>query len=160
VIEAICILVLIGSANTAPLLLKRMLRERAAWPLDGGLAFFDGEPIFGRSKTVRGVLIGVIAPALLAPLLGHPATHGVAIGVGAMAGDLLSSFVKRRLKRPPSSQAPGLDQIPEVLLPLLVARNWFELSLLEVGAVLVAFVVLQMLLSKLFYRLRLREEPY
>jgi hypothetical protein len=29
-----------------------------------------------------------------------------------------------------------------------------------VGAVLVAFVVLQMLLSKLFYCLRLREEPY
>ena len=31
----------------------------------------------------------------------------------AMVGDLLSSFVKRRLKFQPSSRATGLDQIPE-----------------------------------------------
>ena len=64
--------------------------------------------------------------------LGHAAWHGVVIGATAMAGDLLSSFCKRRLKLAPSSQALGLDQIPEVLLPAVVSRTWFDLSLLDV----------------------------
>lgn len=159
-LNALYALVLVGAANTAPLLLKKLLGERFAWPLDGGLRFFDGEPLFGRSKTIRGLAIGVLAPALIAPLVGHRWQHGAIMGAAAMAGDLLSSFSKRRLKRPPSSQALGLDQIPEVLLPLWVGRVWFDLSYVDIAVVLLLFVVLQLALSRLFFRLGLREEPY
>jgi CDP-2,3-bis-(O-geranylgeranyl)-sn-glycerol synthase len=160
VLNALYALVLVGAANTAPLLLKKLLGERFAWPLDGGLRFFDGEPLFGRSKTIRGMVIGILAPALIAPLVGHRWEHGAIMGAAAMAGDLLSSFSKRRLKRPPSSQALGLDQIPEVLLPLWVGRVWFDLSYVDIAVVLVLFVVLQLALSRLFFRLGLREHPY
>lgn len=159
-LNALYALVLVGAANTAPLLLKKLLGERFAWPLDGGLRFFDGEPLFGRSKTIRGMVIGILAPALIAPLVGHRWQHGAIMGAAAMAGDLLSSFSKRRLKRPPSSQALGLDQIPEVLLPLWVGRVWFDLSYVDIAVVLLLFVVLQLALSRLFFRLGLREEPY
>ena len=153
-------LVLVGAANTAPLLLKRFMGTRWAWPLDGGLRFVDGEPLLGKSKTVRGIVIGVLAPALIAPLLGHRWQHGAIMGAAAMAGDLVSSFCKRRLKRQPSSQALGLDQIPEVLLPLWVGRTWFDLSYLEIAIVLVLFVVLQLALSRLFFKLGWRDQPY
>jgi CDP-diglyceride synthetase len=154
------LLVLIGAANTAPLLAKNLLGARLARPLDGGAKFFDGRPVFGRSKTLRGVLVGVLAPALIAPLLGHPAWQGLAIGSVAMAGDLLSSFTKRRLGLTPSSQASGLDQIPEALLPALLAGAWFGLSVWHVVIVLIAFVVLEIVLSKLLFRLKLRDRPY
>jgi CDP-diglyceride synthetase len=154
------LLVLIGAANTAPLLAKSLLGARLARPVDGGAKFFDGRPLFGKSKTLRGLLVGVLAPALVAPLLGHPAWQGLAIGSVAMAGDLLSSFTKRRLGLTPSSQASGLDQIPEALLPALVARAWFGLSVWHVVIVLVAFVVLEIVLSKLLFRLKLRDRPY
>lgn len=159
-LNAIYALVLVGAANTAPLLLKKVLGDRFAWPLDGGVRFLDGEPLFGKSKTVRGLVIAVLAPALIAPLVGHQWQHGALMGAAAMAGDLLSSFCKRRLRRPPSSQALGLDQIPEVLLPLWVGRAWFDLSWLDIAIVLVLFVVLQLALSRLFFKLGLREEPY
>jgi CDP-2,3-bis-(O-geranylgeranyl)-sn-glycerol synthase len=160
VLNALYALVLVGAANTAPLLLKKLIGSRWASPLDGGRLFFDGEPLFGKSKTVRGVVIGILAPAVVAPIVGHRWQHGALMGAAAMAGDLLSSFCKRRLKRPPSSQALGLDQIPEVLLPLWVGRVWFDLSYVDIAVVLLLFVVLQLALSRLFFKLGLREQPY
>lgn len=159
-LNALYALVLVGAANTAPLLLKKLIGSRWASPLDGGRLFFDGEPLFGKSKTVRGVVIGILAPAVVAPIVGHRWQHGALMGAAAMAGDLLSSFCKRRLKRPPSSQALGLDQIPEVLLPLWVGRVWFDLSYVDIAVVLLLFVVLQLALSRLFFKLGLREQPY
>lgn len=159
-LNALYALVLVGAANTAPLVLKKLIGSRWASPLDGGRLFFDGEPLFGKSKTVRGVVIGILAPAVVAPLVGHRWQHGALMGAAAMAGDLLSSFCKRRLKRPPSSQALGLDQIPEVLLPLWVGRTWFDLSYVDIAVVLLLFVVLQLALSRLFFKLGLREQPY
>jgi len=37
----------------------------------------------------------------------------------ALAGDAASSLIKRRLRLEPGAEFPGLDQIPEALLPLL-----------------------------------------
>jgi hypothetical protein len=157
---ALLLLLLIGAANTAPLFAKKWLGERASWPLDGDARWFDGQPVFGRSKTVRGLVIGVCVPALLAILMDHPAWQGAVIGFSAMVGDLFSSFCKRRMRLPPSSQAWGLDQIPEVLLPAWVARAWFGLSALDVAMIVVVFFALEVVLSKLLYRMKLRDRPY
>jgi hypothetical protein len=158
--SALLLLLLIGAANTAPLFAKKWLGDRGAWPLDGGVRWFDGGPVFGHSKTVRGLLIGVSLPTLLAIAMQHPAWHGAVIGLAAMIGDLFSSFCKRRLRLQPSSQAWGLDQIPEVLLPAWIARPWFDLSAVDVAVIVVVFFVLEVLLSKLLYRLKLRDRPY
>jgi hypothetical protein len=58
-----------------------------------------------------------------------------------MAGDLLSSFVKRRLNLPPSSRATGLDQIPESLLPALVCRGALSSSGLDIAICVGVFLV-------------------
>ena len=157
---ALLLLVLIGAANTAPLFAKKWFGNRGAWPLDGGVRWFDGEPVFGHSKTVRGLVIAISVPALLAIAMRHPMWQGAVIGFAAMAGDLFSSFCKRRMRLQPSSQAWGLDQIPEVLLPAWVARAWFDLSALDVAAIVVVFFVLEVVLSKLLFRLKLRDRPY
>jgi CDP-2,3-bis-(O-geranylgeranyl)-sn-glycerol synthase len=154
------LLALIGAANTAPLVAKFLLGTRMAWPVDGGLTFFDDQPLFGKAKTVRGVLLGTVAPAVFAPLLGYDVWQGIAVGAAAMAGDLLSSFIKRRLRYAPSSRSTGLDQILEALLPASIAGSWFGLTGWGVVFVVVAFIIIALLMSKLLYRLRLRDEPY
>jgi hypothetical protein len=77
-----------------------------------------------------------------------------------MAGDLLSSFVKRRLNLPPSSKATGLDQLSESLLPLLACRQLVDLSAADIVVAAVIFFVGEIAFARLFYALNLREEPY
>ncbi len=154
------LLVLLAIANSAPIAGKRLFVNRLARPIDGGLRFFDGRPLFGPSKTIRGLVSAVLVTAASAPLVGVAWQTGVLIGSLAMAGDLLSSFLKRRLKLPSSSKATGLDQVPESLLPTLACRNLLSLSVLDMAVTVVVFFVGEIVLARLSYRLHLRDRPY
>ena len=77
-----------------------------------------------------------------------------------MAGDLLSSFVKRRLALPPSSKATGLDQVPESLLPALACHGALVLTLADIALVVAVFFVGEIIFSRLFFHLGLRDRPY
>ncbi len=154
------LLVLLAVANGAPLLGRAFLKDCLAWPLDVGVRFLDGQPLLGAAKTVRGVVLALAATALVSMLLGLGATTGALIATYAMLGDLVSSFLKRRLGRPPSSQVLGLDQIPESLFPLLAVHARYALSASEIASLLAAFFVLERVLSRLWYRLGVRERPY
>jgi CDP-diglyceride synthetase len=85
---------------------------------------------------------------------------GALVGGLAMAGDLFSSFCKRRLGVPPSSPALGLDQIPEALFPLLACRALLSLTPAGIGLVVATFFAGEVLLSRLLYAWRLRDRPY
>ena len=85
---------------------------------------------------------------------------GVLVGSLAMAGDLLSSFLKRRLDLPPSSRASGLDQVPEALFPLLACRNLLLLSLADIVVAVALFFIGEVVLSRVLYAFRLRDRPY
>jgi CDP-archaeol synthase len=151
---------LLTLANGTPVVAKRMFGDRFAWPLDGNLRFVDGRPLFGASKTIRGILLSVVATSILAPLAGLGATIGFVVAVTAMAGDLLSSFVKRRLGLAPSSQAIGLDQIPESLFPLLACRVELELSAADIVMGVAIFFAGELALSRVLFDLRVRDRPY
>ncbi len=147
-------------ANGTPILAKRLMGPIGAWPLDGGMAFIDGRPLFGRSKTLRGVILSIVVTAVVAPIVGLSPSTGATVAAGAMLGDLLSSFVKRRLGLAPSSRALGLDQVPESLLPLLFCRSALALSLIDMAVGVVAFFVCELVLSRILYRLHVRDRPY
>jgi hypothetical protein len=154
------LLVLLSFANGAPVLIKKVFGNRFSLSIDGGCNFLDGRPLFGRSKTIRGVLVSVVAAGAAAPLLGLTVTIGAVVGSAAMAGDLFSSFVKRRLNLRPSSRATGLDQIPESLFPLLACRGWLSLTVLDILIGVAAFLIGEIFLSRLFYRFGVRDRPY
>ena len=116
------LLILLTLANGSPVIAKWILGDHFSFPFDGGLKFVDGRPIFGRSKTIRGMLISIFTTMVGAPLIGLELKLGLIVGISAMIGDLLSSFIKRRLGRPPSSRALGLDQIPEFSCRCLCAK--------------------------------------
>ena len=109
------LLILLLLANGTPVVAKKILGDRVGYPLDGGVEFVDGRPLFGRSKTIRGVVLAVLVTTAGAPMIGLEWGIGVLVGTFAMASDLASSFLKRRLGLPPSSGASGLDQLPEAL---------------------------------------------
>ncbi len=100
-------------ANAAPLVFGGGAR------LDRDWKFFDGRPLFGSHKTVRGVFAGIIAGGLVgwgeSLVDGRLALAGVMIAVGAVMGDLLGAFIKRRLGIQTGRLFPILDQLDFVL---------------------------------------------
>jgi CDP-2,3-bis-(O-geranylgeranyl)-sn-glycerol synthase len=154
------LLALLGVANGTPILAKKLLEDRLSTPIDGGLTLPDGEPLFGASKTIRGVILSVVATAGSAVLLHLDWGTGATIGGLSMLGDLFSSFVKRRLHLPLHAQAFGLDQIPEALLPLLIVKEQFNLTSNDIAVLVIAFIVLELVLSRILFRLKIRDRPF
>lgn len=154
------LLVLLALANGTPVFAKRFLGQRFGRPLDGGLRFIDGRPLLGASKTIRGVLLAVLATSAGALAIGVGLKIGALVGSIAMAGDLFSSFLKRRINLPPSSRATGLDQVPESLFPLLACRAALSLTATDIALAVVIFFVGELLLSRLLYKAHLRDQPY
>ena len=157
ILELLTLLVL---ANGAPVIARNILKERFAWPVDAGVRFFDGQPFFGASKTIRGLVFSVVFTTLGAWLMGLGLKIGFLVGCASMAGDLFSSFIKRRFKMPSGSRATGLDQVPESLLPLLACQQALDLSVTEIAVVSVIFFAGSIVLSPLFYKLSIRKHPY
>jgi hypothetical protein len=147
-------------ANGAPILLNKILSTRYAWPVDGGAHCRDGRPLLGPSKTWRGLAAAVLLTGPAAALVGLPFGLGVLFGGCAMLGDLLSSFLKRRAGVPPSGMALGLDQVPESLFPLLAVRGELALDAGYIAWLVMAFLLLELVLSRLLYALRIREQPH
>lgn len=154
------LLILLMLANGTPVIAKKLLGDRYSYPLDGNLTFADGRPVLGRSKTIRGVALALLVTTAGASLIGVGWRIGLLVGGFAMAGDLFSSFCKRRLGLPSSSRASGLDQVPESLLPLLACRDLLGLTGADIVAGVVIFVIGEIALSRLLYSLRLRDRPY
>ena len=154
------LLVLMTLANGTPIVTKKIFGPRFSFPLDAGSMFFDGRPLFGPSKTIRGILISVLITTASAPLIGLDLTIGAVVAGAAMAGDLFSSFVKRRLNYPPSSQALGFDQVPESLFPMLACRDALSLTIADIALGVGIFFIGALILSRFLFRAHLRDEPY
>ena len=60
------LLVLLVVANGTAVIAKKLLGATLARPLDGGALFGDGQPIFGPSKTIRGIVVSLLATSICA----------------------------------------------------------------------------------------------
>src|ERR1700676_4721488 len=145
------LLALLTLANGTPIVAKKVFGARFARPLDGGIIFFDGRPLFGPSKTIRGIVASILITTASGPLIGLDLTIGAIVASATMAGDLFSSFVKRRLNLPPSSQALGLDQVPESLFPMLACRDALSLTIADIALVVGIFFIGELFLSRFLY---------
>ncbi|MDH5182116.1 MAG: CDP-archaeol synthase [Gammaproteobacteria bacterium] len=156
-LKVLCLLVV---ANGVPVIVQYLLKDRLSAPLDGGYIWIDRRPLLGNSKTVRGVIAALIVTPVAAKLLGIGFFLGLMIGFYAMLGDALASFIKRRRGVEPSSRMPGIDQIPESLLPLVVTKDITDFSWLMIFLLVMVFTVLEVTVSPLLYRLHIRKRPY
>ncbi|MGD9851087.1 MAG: CDP-archaeol synthase [Nitrospirales bacterium] len=154
------LLIVVIAANGAPILGRLLLKDFWKTPLDLGISFIDGRPLLGSSKTFRGVVFGVVTAGLVGEVVGLPFEIGVSVGALAMCGDVASSFVKRRLGLQSEAMAFGLDQIPESVIPLIGVKSAYGLSWPGIGLTVGGFLVLELLLSGLLYKLHIRKHPY
>ena len=154
------LLLILIVGNGVPVILYRWLGDKFSQPVDGGYELPDGVRLFGCSKTWRGFCVGGIGAALVASLLGFTIGFGLVFGFLSLSGDLLSSFIKRRMKQPESNQSVGVDQIPEALIPLILGAFWLDYGLSTIIIVTLSFFLLNVLISPILYQFGIRKHPY
>ena len=126
---------------------------KLARPVDFGIQWHDRE-IFGKNKTWRGLLVGIVVGILTAgiqaflffrsdffranTLVDYGKVDfillGALMGGGALIGDLVKSFIKRRLNQPPGKPWFPWDQLDWIAGAMLFS------SIVYVPPVLVAVV--------------------
>ncbi|MBS3136424.1 CDP-2,3-bis-(O-geranylgeranyl)-sn-glycerol synthase [Candidatus Woesearchaeota archaeon] len=118
-------------ANMAPVIAKRLkILPGMNKPIDMDIKMEDGKPIFGKHKTYRGVAVGILMGIvvafvqwLLSPLIGSVSILdyssyvliGFLMGSGAIIGDMVKSFAKRRCGIMPGHKFIPFDQIDFIL---------------------------------------------
>jgi CDP-2,3-bis-(O-geranylgeranyl)-sn-glycerol synthase len=153
-------LLLLLAANGAPVIGQFLFGARGALPVDCGRELRNGRRLFGASKTWRGLLLAVAACSALSLLLGYGGAFGLVFGALSMAGDLLSSFFKRRMGLAPGARSTALDQLPEALLPSGFAVLVLHLDVWWVAVLGLTFMLGQMVLSLPLYWLHIRKKPH
>jgi CDP-2,3-bis-(O-geranylgeranyl)-sn-glycerol synthase len=157
-------------ANAVPVILG------GGRPIDGGRKMGDGKPIFGSHKTVRGLVAGVVAGTLTgvaqAGLLRLqlpsdfvlPFQFSVwlafAVSFGALMGDLVHSFVKRRIGIAEGASHPVADQLDFVLGAVLFSLFVSPPPLVTVAIILVITLPIHLLANFLAYVVGAKKTPW
>lgn len=153
-------------------------------PLDFGKNFLDGRRILGNGKTFRGTIIGTLAGvgvglvldfiASSRPDLGLPDFGSgyelipvlLGLSLGAMAGDVVASFFKRRMGLKRGASLFLVDQLDFVIgswaLTLLLAPGWFSENFTSeiIFIVLVVTPVLHRVTNIIGYKIKAKKEPW
>lgn len=163
------------AANMAPVWFKNAFSWMAV-PLDRG-ALFRGEPLFGSHKTLRGVVTGIVlamAVAFVQYLLrtipffqqlsladyGQWLALGFLMGSGALIGDLIKSFIKRRVGIQPGKPFIPFDQVDFVAGALLLSYPLIHPPWEIVAASFVLSFVLHIVTNHVAFWLKIRQEKW
>jgi CDP-2,3-bis-(O-geranylgeranyl)-sn-glycerol synthase len=148
-------------------------------PIDFGRNYTDGRRIFGDGKTWQGFGIGILAGIITglilmwlaqqSPQAGLPEHTLLSVSLlasGALLGDLVKSFFKRRLKKERGTQWPVADQYDLVagafLLMLIFDPAWLfaTVTLPVFLIILILTPVLHRATNIVGYMLRIKEVPW
>ena len=137
-------------------------------PLDFGRRLWDGRRLFGDGKTLKGtgtgVLCGVLYKVVENLYLSRTILAGAGLAfllaVGAIAGDIAASFIKRRLDIESGESAPLLDQLDFVVGGLLLAGLAVKISMETVIILLLITPVGHLGVNIIGFLLHKKEVPW
>jgi CDP-2,3-bis-(O-geranylgeranyl)-sn-glycerol synthase len=168
------------AANGAPVFSSHLpkLREWNA-RMDFGKRF-HGRPVLGSHKTWRGLISGMIVAtavlwiqqlavreipsmALFTDHIDYPMLPtlilGPLFGLGALGGDAIESFFKRRRGTPSGEAWIPFDQIDYILGAIIVSLPFFILTVRQYVLILIIWFGMHLLGSYTGYRIGLKEKP-
>ena len=145
-------------------------------PIDFGKNFPDGRRILGDGKTYRG-LFGGAACGIIAGMLQRLGSPGgifvmpsttaiITLSFGALFGDIVKSFFKRRLGFERGEKLPLIDQLDFVagawVLTYVFDPQWFaeNFTLEIIITVLVLTPILHRATNILGYHIKVKKEPW
>ncbi|MFQ6049533.1 MAG: CDP-archaeol synthase [Candidatus Paceibacterales bacterium] len=140
---------------------------------------FRGQPILGVHKTWRGVILGIIVGILITLLqlwfYQFPFIRGISffdyrkiniflfgflISSGAVFGDLLFAFIKRRLKIKPGARFLPFDQTNYVIGAFIFLTPFLKLNLIIWVTLFVLTFFLHIIFNRIGYLLGLHSSKW
>lgn len=154
-------------------------------PIDFGKIFIDGKRIFGDGKTIRGfiggvsmgIIVGTIQLFASSYILKQISLYYVMdlqeiflvqvsvprvclLSFGALIGDLIGSFIKRRFGLKRGAPAPILDQLDFLLGALFFANVIKPLQLKYFIILIIITPAIHLYANSIGYVLKLKKEPW
>lgn len=157
VVQALWFILPAYFANGIPVLIGKFFKGK--WPIDLGKKMKDGQPIFGPGKTWPGFLIAVGVGTLIGLLQSRPFA-GFLLAFGALSGDLVKSFFKRRLNMARGKSWPIADQLDFVIGALLFVSIVEMPSVQTIIIVLILTPLVHLATNVAAYALKLKKEWY
>jgi CDP-2,3-bis-(O-geranylgeranyl)-sn-glycerol synthase len=135
-------------------------------PIDLGRKFIDGKAIFGKNKTFRGFFVGLVVGTgvglLESAVFGYLLMFGLLLSLGALFGDLVGAFLKRRLGIAPGNLLPIVDQV-DFVVGALIFSLLLSPSLLTWELALTVLLItppIHLLTNFVAYKLGLKSNPW
>ncbi len=150
---------------------------RGKKPVDFGLSF-RGKRIFGDGKTIEGSLAGILFGLLIGSvqlffqpfLLKEITPYGYFIelsmvlifllSLGAIAGDMAGSFVKRRLNINRGESAPVLDQLDFIAGSVILASFLVSIPVLSIVFIVIITPLVHYIANVLGFFLKIKKHPW
>ncbi|MBU0628148.1 MAG: CDP-2,3-bis-(O-geranylgeranyl)-sn-glycerol synthase [Nanoarchaeota archaeon] len=162
-------------ANMAPVISKNWLKFLAK-PVDFG-AKFKGKELFGKNKTFRGFVFGVLFAIIIAYLqfllyrfdffnglsfidYSNWILVGFLLGFGALLGDLVKSFFKRRAGISSGKPFVPWDQLDFVIGSLVLVSFVTTLSWERLTYIAIISVVGHVVVNHAAFYLKIRNEKW
>lgn len=162
-------------ANMAPVIVRKLFGFLAV-PIDFG-GKIGGRDIFGKNKTWRGLIFGIFFSIIITffQFMLYNISFfesvsfvdyrnwiflGFMIGLGALGGDLIKSFFKRRIGIKPGNKWPIIDQIDFVIGTIIVARLFFFFGYTFVLVTLTMSIILTITVNHISHYFGVREERW
>jgi len=161
-------------ANMAPVMVKRIDLFRV--PIDFNRKI-SNKPVLGSHKTFRGLIFGVIFAIVVAYIQFLLYSNGLfrnvsfidyknwllfgfLMGLGALTGDSVKSFFKRRVGIAPGEKFIPFDQIDFVIGALLFIAPIFDLTFKIAAASLILSFALDIAVNHIAFYLKIRNERW
>lgn len=164
-------------ANMVPGLFKNTLKPLGK-PIDRGKTW-RGKRIFGDNKTYRGLIVGVFFSILLAffqsklymvdffksiSIIDYSEVNflmlGVLLGFGALFGDMIKSFFKRRKGIKFGDKWIPFDQIDWVIGSVVFVLFIYIPDIIHLITIIVLFPILHVIINHIAFFLKLRDKKW
>ncbi|MFH1445644.1 MAG: CDP-2,3-bis-(O-geranylgeranyl)-sn-glycerol synthase [Nanoarchaeota archaeon] len=150
-------------------------------PVDFNKKFFDGRPILGPGKTWEGLFYGTVFGILIAAIeifsfpylepffslspvqlniVPMSGVLGLLLGIGAISGDMIASFFKRRFGLKRGQAAPILDQDDFIVGALIFAAFLVVIKTEWIILLLVITPLFHLLANAIGYLIKVKKQPY
>ncbi len=167
-LQIFCIFLPAFIANATPVIAKNIpYIKKFSQPLH--------TPFFWKNKTVRGLLAGMISGIITGIILylcrgwiiqvlpiytdfynlynslGNAIFFGLILAIWALGGDIIESFIKRRLRIPPGKMFQPWDGIDYMIGAIIMMLPWYNGGMIECIFLLCAGPLLSLIMNALAY---------